>query len=443
MIRRIIVYFSALILFLCAFFVYTIISFAGKILDMTLISQLDRAVVAIAEDPLLLQPQILPRLKRLLQAEIFVYDLQGKMLLATNEALMDQVPAQLTPDLLEKLLSGERIIRSTGGPLRQALSLVRLPGGTELIISLVSSESSLSLFKKRLAIGVFYTALSGFLFALVVSYHLGYYLGRPLERLCRYARRISQGETGLKLPEEGPPEIKELARTINEMLVRLREYQQRLLVAERQNTAAQMAASFAHEVKNPLTSLKLAGVMLTETLQDEEARRRAEVIVRECRRIERIVQDMLERARPIRLQRRPTPLAGLIRETVEAISEAYPEIDFRLDLDSSVRSEVDPDKIRQVLWNLILNAAEAMKGRGGVTICLRGGQKVEILVEDEGPGIPPEVSRRLFSPFFTTKPQGTGLGLAISRQIIEAHGGKLILENRKPRGARARIILPL
>ncbi|WP_456433589.1 ATP-binding protein [Thermosulfuriphilus sp.] len=445
MIKRIVVYFLLLILFLCAFFSYTVISFAGRILEMTLINQLNRAVAAIAEDPLLLQPKILPRLKGLLEAEIFVYDEKGKLVATTSQTLMRRVPSQLAPELLKDILAGKQaVIRLPGEnpSLRQALALIRLPGDSRLIISLVSSEALLNWLKKKLVIGVLYTAFSGFFFSLAVAYHLGLSLGRPLEKLCHYARRISQGETGLRLPEEGPSEIKELARAFNEMLTRLREYQQRLLEAERQNTAAHMAASFAHEIKNPLTSLKIAGMMLAEDLKDEEAKRRAQVIVRECRRIERIVQEMLERTRKMRLEQRSVTLARVIRETTEAVCQAYPQIDFHLDLDSSVQAFVDPDRIRQVLWNLILNAAEAMDGQGRITISLKDEQQPEIIIEDEGPGIPPEVASRLFSPFFTTKKDGTGLGLTISRQIIEAHGGKLLLENRSPKGARARIILP-
>jgi len=169
----------------------------------------------------------------------------------------------------------------------------------------------------------------------------------------------------------------------------------------------------------------------------------------------RIVQEVLAFVRPIRLQVEDISVADVIRDAMTmADSHALKgEVEVRVDIPEALRPlQGDPAQLRQIFTNFLTNAFEAMNGAGRVEIAAiavdgeeeaeQGGPTVVITVSDNGPGIPPEVTDRIFSPFFTTKPQGSGLGLAIVRKIVDAHDGRIDVGERPGGGAVFRVTLP-
>src|SRR6266436_3909767 len=226
--------------------------------------------------------------------------------------------------------------------------------------------------------------------------------------------------------------------------------QARLTEAERLAAAGELAASVAHEIRNPLAAIVNATTLLgvEETLTGEERAHTLGVVKKEARRLNRILSDFLIFARP----REPKRLVGDIREIVDHVGALVREDPGRAhDVELSVRVDpavpsfpFDADQITQVVWNIALNGVEAMDGRGrlGIAVSLSGAL-VAIAISDTGRGMPAEERRRVFEPFFSRKPAGTGLGLTIARRIVASHGGRIEIESTPGRGTCFTILLPL
>ena len=216
--------------------------------------------------------------------------------------------------------------------------------------------------------------------------------------------------------------------------------------SERMAALGVMAAGIAHEVRNPLASISGAVQMLSvEEDLDGEDRRLMEIVKRETERLNLLISDFLHYARPREPQPRKCSLKDLVEETVSVFQRSTDEgaTQVNCDLDE-VEAAVDPDQIRQVLWNLLANAARAVDRTGQVQIHLKaqeGGAAV-IEVADDGPGVPEELHSKIFEPFFTTREDGSGLGLATVGRIIEAHRGSIELVCPAGGGSRFIVRLP-
>ncbi len=269
------------------------------------------------------------------------------------------------------------------------------------------------------------------------------------------AERVStQGEIDL-----GPPKGKVVATAapllkrsgVRAVVVRLREAQGRIDLEA-------LAAGLAHEIKNPLAGLKGAAELMGDELAaGSPLRVYTELIAREAKRVDGLVQSLLDLTRPLPLELRPENVHAVIDDVLLLAKGLLPRgVAFERRFDPSLPEvELDRDSVQQVLLNLVKNAAEAMAGRQGavvietgiapgmrVRVRARTRQLLRIAVIDQGPGLPEGVE--LFTPFATDKPRGTGLGLVISRRIAEAHGGRLELRDRRDGGgAEAELLLPL
>jgi PAS domain S-box-containing protein len=222
--------------------------------------------------------------------------------------------------------------------------------------------------------------------------------------------------------------------------------------AERFRVLLEMSAGIAHEIRNPLASIRGAAQELeASTLPTEDDRQLMKVVLRESDRLDKIVSDFLEYASDRPLEFSLVDVPEILRE-VEVLLRARDEgkvVVIRMDSPRHLEAKGSHDRLKQVFINLGLNAIEACGPGGQVQVrCApasspgdhRPGVRVEF--EDNGPGIPEEDTKRLFSPFFTTKPRGTGMGLAIARKIVTAHGGTITLDSVEGKGAIARIWLP-
>jgi two-component system sensor histidine kinase PilS (NtrC family) len=167
-----------------------------------------------------------------------------------------------------------------------------------------------------------------------------------------------------------------------------------------------------------------------------------QAIVREVRRLDNIVTDFLRFARPERQERRAVDLAPVIQQSVD-LAQAKAALEIKVAYDQPLMARCDPDAIKQVLLNVILNAVEAAPAEAVDCEARVTGGEVVISVADRGPGIPDSARRRVFDPFFSTKARGTGLGLAVSKQIVDEHNGRIRLLTRRGGGTRVVIELPL
>ncbi len=221
-------------------------------------------------------------------------------------------------------------------------------------------------------------------------------------------------------------------------------------VAESEHLAAvgRLAGSVAHEVRNPLSALR--GLVQFLAKGQEPGSKQAEyalVAVEEVDRLERVVSGLLEYTRPRPPRLFPLDVGESLKSTLELMRDdpRAQGLDLRVKVQEDLpAATADPDQIRQVLVNLVVNSLEALNGRGSLILSARLG-KGEVVVEvaDDGPGLPEGTAEQVFDPFFSTRERGSGLGLAIARRIVLAHGGRIKAANRPEGGAVFTFTLPL
>jgi signal transduction histidine kinase len=267
------------------------------------------------------------------------------------------------------------------------------------------------------------------------------------------AGKLGQGIPEVIVTEEG--DFRGLQEQMNQLMHRieavLQELQQReleVLRAEQLAAVGQLAAGMAHEIRNPLTSVK----MLVQTgLEDGGGGRLGsedlQIIEAEIRRVERSLQTFLDFARPPRTERRPVDLRDVVQSVLGLVrgrlEKQRVKVDLQLPLDRVVLT-ADGTQLQQVLVNLTLNALDAMPEGGTLSLTMRPARSgVLVEVADTGSGIAPQVRGRLFQPFVSNKETGLGLGLVISRRIVEDHGGQLVAADRPGGGAVFKIFLPI
>jgi PAS domain S-box-containing protein len=310
-------------------------------------------------------------------------------------------------------------------------------------------------------------------------------LGRPLTDLLRDRPdviRVLAGSFELShLPNRAELRLKDLDRVIGYTLSKVRDDQDETIGAvmffkdltqveqleererlrDRLASLGEMAAGIAHELKNPLAGIEvMAGLLRRQVPDSKDAQSLLADIISEAKLANAIVVEMLEFVRPIRLQVERTDLTDVLHQavTLAETKATRGDISVTVELAPELPAiEGDAHQLCQVFTNLLTNAFEALEGRGSVSITATVGlmdaafaqearapiPTVVIEIVDNGPGVPVELTDKIFNPFFTTKPQGSGLGLAIVRKIVDAHDGRIDVNNNPDAGTRFRITLPI
>jgi len=359
------------------------------------------------------------------------------------------------------------VVPAPGARGGAAASLVSLDGGEHAQPSL---PRVVGLYTGMIALAV-----------LVLSYIvLTRLVVRPVENLSNAARRVADGARTLEVPRAGAAELVDLGRSVASMTERLRadgetvrrqvaeledknaaivRAQEQLVRSERLASVGRLAAGMAHEIGNPITAiLGLQELLLAGGSSEEEQRDFLLRMQKETERIHRVLRDLLDFARPDSEPASSDP-RGSVRSAIDdVLALVAPQKELR---DVVVEREVDADlpavamnegRIVQVVLNLILNAANAVGNPAGRIgrIVVRASAiddrcRVRLVVEDNGPGIAPEIRGRLFEPFATTKApgDGTGLGLAVCRGLVEAAGGSIAAEDAPASGASFVVTLPV
>ena len=218
---------------------------------------------------------------------------------------------------------------------------------------------------------------------------------------------------------------------------------------QRMASVGRLAAGIAHEVRNPLSSIKGFATYFKERYHDvPEDQQISAIMIQEVDRLNKVVGQLLEFARPITISKNATSIEPLIMDSLKMIERQASEKNIKVTTDflSGIDDVIlDPDKISQVLLNLYLNALDSMENGGNLSVSVSTNAEkkgIEIKISDTGVGISPKDLFLIFDPYFTTKPTGTGLGLAIANNIIEAHDGVIKLESRLGEGTTVTICLP-
>lgn len=273
---------------------------------------------------------------------------------------------------------------------------------------------------------------------------LGRALSRPVERLARGMLQVAAGDLSVRVPEEGgEDELRLLVRQFNRMTAELQAQRTRLQLTEELAAWQSVARGLAHELKNPLTAMRMA-VARVARLGSPAATESAQLLGEEIDVLLRMTESFSQFAKLPAPRKVPLDLAELLRETSTLYAGGSPvPVECVTD---PLRLDGDPDQLRRAFGNLIKNALEASRpGDGAVEVEAREhAGKARVLVRDRGAGIPARLDgAQLLRSLGTTKPQGSGLGLPIAQKIVHEHGGTLVLEPREGRGAQAVVELPL
>jgi signal transduction histidine kinase len=294
--------------------------------------------------------------------------------------------------------------------------------------------------------------------ALVLAIILSRALTAPLRRLSDTMVVISKGEYGVTVPIEGAPEIRSVGMALNEMsreLIRRSDDLQRahnnLVQSEKLSAVGELAASVAHEVKNPMVGILGFAQLGKESDSMAEAKEYFGLIESDTLRANKILQTLLEFARPPEMEMEPLGVNEVVQGALQLCQHQLQMQGVKVETgfgDGLGGILGNNNQLRQVLLNLMMNAGQAMADSPTkrVTVAtVADGDSAKVLVADTGPGMTAEVMRNLFKPFFTTKRRGlgTGLGLSVSRSIIEAHQGTLTAESVAGQGATFIVRLPI
>jgi signal transduction histidine kinase len=233
-------------------------------------------------------------------------------------------------------------------------------------------------------------------------------------------------------------------------LARSREH---LLQAEKMALVGKLAAGMAHSIRNPFTSVKMRLFSLSRSLNLSETQKDDfDVISEEIRHIDTIVQNFLEFSRPPKLKMQSISPSQVVDLVLKLLAYRLQSYDVQLNLERSAplpEVQADPEQLKEVLVNIIVNACEAMQRGGTITILEEevfdpsGRHLAVVCIRDTGPGIPHAIQSKIFQPFFTTKDDGTGLGLSIASRIIEDHRGKLEAYSQDGNGTTFTLTLPI
>jgi two-component system NtrC family sensor kinase len=308
----------------------------------------------------------------------------------------------------------------------------------------------------------------------VVAISVAHYISEPIHAMAIAARKIGEGDYSQKVSVTTNDEIGFLARNFNQMvseLVRahqelrewgetlekkveqrtseLKEIHAHLIQTEKLAGVGKLAAGVAHEINNPLTCvLTNSSLMLSDLPPDDPWHEDLQSIVDETLRCRKIVKGLLDFSRQTKPQKQALDLNSVAEDVLALVKNqaSFQNIAINLELDRELPAVfADRDQIRQVVLNLLLNAADAMPKGGELHIRSRYDpalNHVKLSIRDTGQGIPEEIRDKLFEPFFTTKKTGTGLGLAVAYGIMERHKGELRVESTPGRGTTVTMVLP-
>jgi two-component system, NtrC family, sensor kinase len=289
------------------------------------------------------------------------------------------------------------------------------------------------------------------LLAILIAIPVAWSISRPLADMAQATHKVAEGDWSVRVPVYGRGEMGTLGASFNTMVGTLRDTNDQLVQKEKLASLGQLAAGVAHEINNPLGSVLLyADILCRETPPDNTQQREdLAMIIKEATRCKTIVTDLLNFSRQNEVLAQKTDIKTLLQELADELGrkELYARIRLNTELEPALPLiEADPLQLRQAFLNLLNNAAEAMPNGGELTLRAHKGPSagtVTVEVHDTGTGISEENMKKIFTPFFTTKPigKGTGLGLAITYGIVKMHQGQITVQSQVGQGTTFTITL--
>ena len=385
-----------------------------------------------------------------------LYFLQGELVAASSPEARELgiYGAWMSPVVFQLLQSGEEDAavsqrRILGDDVLTAYRTLPASGVLAVPLSLEAGDTRVR--QRELAHLILFAALIGGLLSLALSVVVGRALTGPIGRLQRAAASVGAGNLRVKLPDDTGDEFGQLYASFNRMVRRLRRARTQEVRSARVLAWGEMARQVAHEIKNPLTPIKLAVQHLKRAYGDKREDF-GEVLDRNVDQVLLEIDRLADIARAFSRYGAPAASSGpieavrvdqVVHEAITLYRAGDVEIDYREDVEADLpRAFGRAPELKEVLINLLENARDAVDGDGVITVAAKVVENgVEICVRDNGPGIPVDLLSRVFDPHFSTRSAGTGLGLAIVRRMVESWGGEVSAESGEGRGTTIRIVL--
>jgi len=447
--HRIVIPFVIVVLIATAGVALVALSVTSQALQSRVRAQLSSGVAVISRGDLALNPAILRNVQGLIGADVITFGEQGTVIASTVTSDRERVIA-----VARGVLTGAP--PPVGGAVAMAsadcgtpclVAYRRVEGRAGTIVALVAETSELAAATRAVARAILLGAVLSAVIMVFVGQAVVRRVTAPLDRLVTFVRGLS--------PQDSKPravvsddEVGALAEAFNGMLDRLQQAQGALVRSEKLALAGLFAARVAHDIRNPLSSIKMQTQLLLARLRgDSDDQATLTSILHDINQVESVIRDLVELARPGDLKLVRASANAVIREALQQLAAQFThrKISVRTRLAEELPEvPLDRARFRQALLNVLVNASEAMPTGGEITVSSRGnGSAISVEICDDGVGIDPEILGRVFDPFVSTKQEGVGLGLVNAKSVIEGHGGSITLAPRASGGTCATITLPI
>jgi len=449
--HRIVIPFVAVAVLTTAAAAYVAVSTLSRTLSSRVDEQSRNAAALVSQSDFALNPQILASIKRIVDVDVVTFSADGKVIASTVDpsrtALLSAVTGRdAVLAVTRSAAEAVQVPVSCDVPCR--VTYHRVAGRPDAFVAVIADTSPLITATRSITQIVLLTAIASVLVMIVVSQVVARRVTRPLSTLVAFTQQVGAGDTASRAPA-GEDEVGRLGAAFNTMLDRLERSKAALVQSEKLSLAGLLAARVAHDIRNPLSSIKMQTQLIqSRTRGDADNQAMTQAVLADIQTVEHVVRDLLEVARPGALRLKSTRIDQLVKDLLTGLDAQfrYRKIDNEIVMaDDLPPVQLDPERFGQALLNVVLNAADAMPTGGLLRVAGRrlNSSTIELEVCDDGIGIDPAILPHVFDPFVSTKRDGVGLGLVNAKAVVESHGGRIEIAARTPRGTRVTIALPV
>jgi signal transduction histidine kinase len=424
-----------------------------RALEARAITQLHNTSAVVSRTDFALNPAILKTVKEITGADVVTFTDAGAVVSSTTDAATAHAIVAPTQDaslITDALTRGDAPVLHTadcsGVPCYVAYS--RTPARPNTLVAVVIRTAEVRTVTAAIARALVGSAALALVVMVLVSQVVARRVTAPLDQLVAFARSVEPVASRQRALVSND-EIGTLAAAFNDMLDRLDRAQASLVRSEKLAVTGLLAARVAHDIRNPLSSIKMQTQLLRARAPNPEDRPLIDAVLHDVNQVESVIRGLLELARPSDLKLTRARLNDIVAQLLEHLAPqlTHRRVTVVTDFDGTLASgPLDVDKFEQAVLNVLLNAADAMPFGGTMAVTTRAvdaGGSALLEIADDGVGVDPVIIDRVFDPFVSTKREGIGLGLVNTKAVVENHGGTVDIAPRQPKGTVVRIRIPL
>jgi signal transduction histidine kinase len=453
--HRIVILFALIAIVATSFTAYVALTMTARAMQTRVESQIRNAATLIGQSDVALNPTMLQSVKAIAGADVVTFTDRGDVLAST-----------LSPGDSASVVTAvrERLAQS-GAPAGPEPVIARIDcrdqpcdvayrsmaSRAAAIVAVVTTRTEILGATRTVTRAIVIAAFLSLLGMIALSQVVARRITGPIDALVRFTGGVGAGDLPGRAPA-GEDEIGGLGRAFNDMLDRVNRSQAALVRSEKLALAGLFAARVAHDIRNPLSAMKIQAQLLRARLgagSDRQTVAMLDAIHRDILQVETVVRDLLDLARPGELKREPVRLTDVVDDALDHVGPhlTYRKIQIYKQMHSPLPPiPLDATRFKQALLNIIDNAADAMPTGGTLTVSaqmLSESSEVRLDVSDTGTGIDPALLPNVFDPFVSSKRDGMGLGLVNAKAVVEGHGGRIEIAPMPPAGTRVSMWLPV